>query len=124
VSRSGRTRHRSGLHVSAKARAKLAAALRHYRPRRFEGAVTALVSRPYSRYFVDANNAEGLIWLHLLPQLRVQVVGETHRDVQGASSSQPAMIMQSIFDAAASALRKRSDKEDGVTGLPRAGERR
>ena len=67
------------------ARAKLQAALLHYRPRVFDGPVTIL-SSPERDY----------PWKALLPRLRVQQVFEKHE----VSSAAAARFMQSTFDDA------------------------
>lgn len=71
------------------ARAKLHAALLHYRPRIFDGPVTIL-SSPKRDY----------PWKGLLPRLRVQLVFEKHE----ISTAQAARLMQSIFDEALAEL--------------------
>lgn len=73
------------------ARAKLHAALRHYRPRIFDGPVTILSSPER-----DPNYP----WNGLLPRRRVQLVFEKHE----VSSATAARLLQSTFDAALAEL--------------------
>jgi len=73
------------------ARAKLHAALRHYRPRIFDGPVTILSSPER-----DANYP----WNVLLPRRRVQLVFENHE----VSSAAAARFLQATFDAALAEL--------------------
>jgi thioesterase domain-containing protein len=73
------------------ARAKLHAALRHYRPRIFDGPVTILCSPER-----DPNYP----WNGLLPRRRVQQVFEKHE----VSSAVAARFLQSTFDAALAEL--------------------
>jgi hypothetical protein len=73
------------------ARAKLHTALRHYRPRIFDGPVTILFSPER-----DPNYP----WNGLLPRRRVRQVFEKHE----VSSAAAARFLQSTFDAALAEL--------------------
>jgi len=81
---------------SREARAKMFAAFQHYKPRVFKGQVTVYCSEELSHYF-DSDRA---IWVHLLPDRNVHVLGETHNDVVQARAKTGATLMQKVYDEA------------------------
>lgn len=91
-------RRRYSHQLSRAAQAKLLAAYRHCRPRVFQGPATIIASAARQEQFRDTTG----IWAHLLPSRQVHVVGEKHSDVLQAATSEPAALMQSIFDRALS----------------------
>ena len=91
-------RQRRSHQLSRAAQAKLLAAYHHYRPRVFRGPAAIIASAVRQEQFRDTNG----VWAHLLPSRQVYVVGETHADVLEAATSEPAALMQSIFDRAVS----------------------
>jgi thioesterase domain-containing protein/acyl carrier protein len=95
----GKDRVHAKITDSLSARAKLHTAYRHYWPRRYDGPASIIASADRQRSFEDQSLVEARLWSSILPQAKVHVVGRTHEEVLGANSSEPARIMQSIFDA-------------------------
>jgi thioesterase domain-containing protein len=81
---------------SIDAQAKLLAAYNYHRPPPFPGSAAILCSKQYREKLETSLRT----WDALLPQRVIRIVGQTHRDVLDAATSEPAVQMQAIFDAA------------------------
>jgi thioesterase domain-containing protein len=81
---------------SIDAQAKLLAAYTYHRPPPFPGPAAILCSAEYRDKLERSLQA----WDVLLPQRMIRVVGHTHREVLDSTTSEPAVQMQAIFDAA------------------------
>jgi thioesterase domain-containing protein len=85
--------------LSNAARVKMFVAFQHYKLRKFEGPVTVYCSEELSHYF----ESDKAMWVHLLPNRTLHVLGETHDDVIHAQAATGAKLMQDVFDRALAA---------------------
>jgi thioesterase domain-containing protein len=76
------------------ARAKLYAAYRHYWPGTYEGSVDVVASAERRVLMEDPTQ----IWERVLPNRKVRITGERHKDVIGATGGQTSALMQKLFD--------------------------
>jgi thioesterase domain-containing protein len=84
--------------LSSNARIKMFVAFQHHRPRPFLGPVTIYSSDELGHYFEN----DRALWVHLLPNRKLHVLGETHADVIQAQAATGAKLMQAVFDSALS----------------------